>query len=57
MGDGIFVTIIIAHVAFEISFIAMTVRARIAGSTGPWKTRLDLGASPTRTFFKVTLPF
>jgi spermidine/putrescine transport system permease protein len=52
-----FGTILIAHVAFEISFIAMTVRARVRGFD--WSLEdasMDLGASPTRTFFKVTLP-
>ncbi|GFG54844.1 ABC transporter permease [Mycolicibacterium agri] len=50
-------TIIIAHVAFEISFIAMTVRARVRGFDWTLEdASLDLGASPTRTFFKVTLP-
>ena len=52
-----YVTIIIAHVAFEISFIAMTVRARIRGFDWTLEdASLDLGASSTRTFFKVTLP-
>ena len=52
-----FVTIIIAHVAFEISFIAMTVRARIRGFDWTLEdASLDLGANPARTFFKVTLP-
>ena len=52
-----YVTIIIAHVAFEISFIAMTVRARIRGFDWTLEdASLDLGANPTRTFFKVTLP-
>ena len=52
-----FVTILIAHVAFQISFIAMTVRARIRGFDWTLEdASLDLGASPTRTFFKVTLP-
>lgn len=52
-----FLTIIIAHVAFEISFIAMTVRARIRGFDWTLEdASLDLGASPTRTFFRVTLP-
>ena len=50
-------TILLAHVAFEISFIAMTVRARIRGFDWTLEdASLDLGASPTRTFFKVTLP-
>jgi len=34
-----YTTIVISHIAFEISFIAMTVRARCAGSTGHWRTR------------------
>jgi len=52
-----YVTILIAHVAFEISFIAMTVRARIRGFDWTLEdASLDLGANPTRTFFKVTLP-
>lgn len=50
-------TVVIAHVAFQISFIAMTVRARIRGFDWTLEdASLDLGASPTRTFFKVTLP-
>jgi spermidine/putrescine transport system permease protein len=52
-----YVTILIAHVAFEISFIAMTVRARIRGFDWTLEdASLDLGASPARTFFRVTLP-
>ena len=52
-----FITVVIAHVAFEISFIAMTVRARIRGFDWTLEdASLDLGAGPTRTFFKVTLP-
>ncbi len=52
-----YVTILIAHVAFEISFIAMTVRARIRGFDWTLEdAALDLGAGPTRTFFTVTLP-
>lgn len=52
-----YTTILIAHVAFEISFIAMTVRARIRGFDWTLEdASLDLGATPTRTFFKVTLP-
>ncbi|MEZ0355566.1 ABC transporter permease [Mycobacterium sp. SA01] len=52
-----FTTILIAHVAFEISFIAMTIRARIRGFDWTLEdASLDLGASPLRTFFRVTLP-
>lgn len=52
-----YVTVVIAHVAFQISFIAMTVRARIRGFDWTLEdASLDLGAGPVRTFFKVTLP-
>lgn len=52
-----YTTILIAHVAFEVSFIAMTVRARVRGFDWTLEdASLDLGASPLRTFFKVTLP-
>ena len=52
-----YVTIVIAHIAFQISFIAMTVRARIRGFDWTLEdASLDLGAGPVRTFFKVTLP-
>jgi spermidine/putrescine transport system permease protein len=52
-----YATIVISHIAFEISFIAMTVRARMRGFDWTLEdASLDLGASPTRTFFKVTLP-
>jgi spermidine/putrescine transport system permease protein len=50
-------TIVVAHVAFEISFIAMTVRARVRGFDWTLEdASLDLGASPITTFLKVTLP-
>lgn len=51
------VTIIIAHVMFQVSFVALTVRARIRGFD--WtleQAAQDLGASPMRTFWKVTFP-
>jgi spermidine/putrescine transport system permease protein len=52
-----YVTILIAHVAFEVSFIAMTVRARIRGFDWTLEdASLDLGAGPGRTFLRVTLP-
>ena len=52
-----YTTILIAHVAFEISFIAMTVRARVRGFDWTLEdASMDLGAGPMRTFFKVTLP-
>jgi spermidine/putrescine transport system permease protein len=52
-----YITVVIAHVAFQISFIAMTVRARIRGFDWTLEdASLDLGSSPARTFFKITLP-
>jgi len=52
-----FVTIIIAHVMFQVSFVALTVRARIRGFD--WtleQAAQDLGATPVRTFWRVTFP-
>jgi len=52
-----FWTIVFAHVAFQLSFVALTIRARVRGHD--WTTEdaaLDLGAGPTRTFLRVTLP-
>ncbi|MEZ0342181.1 ABC transporter permease [Mycobacterium sp. pV006] len=52
-----YTTILLAHIAFEVSFIAMTVRARVRGFDWTLEdASLDLGAGPVRTFFKVTLP-
>jgi spermidine/putrescine transport system permease protein len=52
-----YVTILLAHIAFEVSFIAMTVRARMRGFDWTLEdASMDLGANPARTFFKVTLP-
>ena len=52
-----FSTVVIAHVMFQISFVALTVRARVRGFD--WtleQAAQDLGASPMRTFWKVTFP-
>ena len=52
-----YTTILLSHIAFEVSFIAMTVRARVRGFDWTLEdASLDLGARPARTFFKVTLP-
>ncbi|MHA0287678.1 ABC transporter permease [Mycobacterium sp. C3-094] len=52
-----YTTILLSHIAFEVSFIAMTVRARVRGFDWTLEdASLDLGAGPARTFFKVTLP-
>jgi spermidine/putrescine transport system permease protein len=52
-----FTTVIIAHVMFQVSFVALTVRARVRGFD--WtleQAAQDLGATPLRTFWKVTFP-
>lgn len=52
-----YVTVIIAHVMFQISFVALTVRARIRGfDWGLEQAAMDLGASPMRAFWKITFP-
>jgi len=51
------VTIVISHVMFSISFVAVTVRARVLGLNPQLEEAgQDLFASPITTFFKVTLP-
>jgi spermidine/putrescine transport system permease protein len=50
-------TIIIAHVMFNISYVVVTVRARLRGFD--WtleEAAMDLGANEFQTFRKVTLP-
>jgi spermidine/putrescine transport system permease protein len=50
-------TIIIAHVAFTISFVTIVVRARLSGmDRSVEEAAQDLGASPVQTFWRVTLP-
>lgn len=56
IGFG-FTTIVIAHVLFCISFVAMTVQARMRGFDWALEdAALDLGSSPWRTFRTVTFP-
>jgi len=50
-------TIIIAHVMFNISYVVVTVRARIAGfNRSLEEAAMDLGADEWTTFRKVTFP-
>jgi spermidine/putrescine transport system permease protein len=50
-------TIIVAHIAFCISFVVVTIRARITGfNRSLEEAAMDLGADEWTTFRKVTLP-
>lgn len=52
-----FWTIVIAHTMFCLSFVALTVKARTRGMDWSLEDAAqDLGSSPIRTFWKVTLP-
>jgi len=52
-----FITILIAHIMFNISFVVVTVRARLAGfPTHLEEAAMDLGANELTTFRKVTFP-
>ncbi|HZC73757.1 MAG TPA: ABC transporter permease [Jatrophihabitans sp.] len=50
-------TIVIAQVMFSIAYVAVTVRARMAGlDPNLEEAARDLGAGPYATFFRITLP-
>jgi spermidine/putrescine transport system permease protein len=52
-----FTTILIAHVMFNISYVVVTVKARLAGFDRHLEeAAMDLGANELTTFRKVTLP-
>ena len=52
-----FGTVVIAHVLFCTSFVALTIKARIRGFDWTLEdAAMDLGATPWRTFSRVTLP-
>ncbi len=51
-------TVIIAHVAFMVSFVIVVVKARMAGFDKTLEeAAMDLGANEVQTFVYVTLPF
>jgi spermidine/putrescine transport system permease protein len=52
-----FVSIVIAHVMFNVSYVVVTVKARLEGmDTHIEEAAMDLGANEWTTFRKVTLP-
>ncbi|MSO78290.1 MAG: ABC transporter permease [Acidimicrobiia bacterium] len=52
-----FAAVLIAHVMFCVSFVALTVKARLRGFDWTLEdAAMDLGAGPVRTFTKVTFP-
>jgi spermidine/putrescine transport system permease protein len=53
---GLF-SILVAHITFSIGFVAIIVRARLAGmDENIFEAARDLGATPWRTFTRVTFP-
>jgi spermidine/putrescine transport system permease protein len=52
-----FATILIAHIMFNISYVVVTVKARLVGFDEHLEeAAMDLGATPAVTFRRVTLP-
>ena len=52
-----FATVVIAHIMFCVSFVALTVQARVRGFDWTLEdAALDLGSSPWRTFRTITFP-
>jgi spermidine/putrescine transport system permease protein len=52
-----YTTIVLSHIGFAIAFVAITVRARVAGMDGALESAAqDLYATPSQAFFRVTFP-
>jgi spermidine/putrescine transport system permease protein len=52
-----FLTIVLAHIMFCVSYVALTVKARLRGFDWTLEdAAMDLGANPTKVFLRVTLP-
>jgi spermidine/putrescine transport system permease protein len=52
-----FLSILVAHITFSIGFVAVIVRARLAGmDESIFEAARDLGATPWAAFRRVTLP-
>ncbi len=52
-----FVSILVAHITFSIGFVAVIVRARLAGmDESIFEAARDLGATPWAAFRRITLP-
>ncbi len=52
-----FWTVVIAHTMFCLSFVTLTVKARLRGMDWTLEdAAMDLGSPPIRTFFKITMP-
>jgi spermidine/putrescine transport system permease protein len=52
-----YATVVIAHIMFCVSFVALTVQARVRGFDWTLEdAALDLGSSPWRTFRTITFP-
>ena len=51
------ITIAVAHVSFSLSYVAVVVRARLAGSGSELEeAAMDLGCTPAAAFLRITLP-